>query len=84
MYPIYTHIVYRKLRPVAKFIVPDWEEKVDSGIGLSYRPAARLLGWPAGVNYNQPPFRDYEFGCSTIVPFGVSLFFEVKTFKTAR
>ncbi len=27
---------------VAKFIVPGWGDKVDSGIGLSYRPA-RLL-----------------------------------------
>jgi hypothetical protein len=25
--------------PVAKFIVPDWGDKVDSDIGLSYRPA---------------------------------------------
>jgi hypothetical protein len=33
--------------PVAKFIVPDWVEKVDFGIGLSYRPARlhRLAGW---------------------------------------
>jgi hypothetical protein len=30
--------------PVAKFIVPDWLEKVDFGIGSSYRPA-RLAGW---------------------------------------
>ncbi len=26
-------------RPKAKFIIPDWGDKVDSGIGLSYRPA---------------------------------------------
>jgi hypothetical protein len=25
--------------PVAKFIVSDWGNKVNSGIGLSYRPA---------------------------------------------
>jgi hypothetical protein len=33
-------------KPVAKFIVPDWGDKVDSGIGLSYRPARihRLTG----------------------------------------
>ncbi len=41
--------------PVAKFIVPDWGDKVDSGIGLSYRPAT-YAGRPvlqpyAGVNY---------------------------------
>ncbi len=29
--------------PVAKFIVPDWGDKVDSGIGLSYRPARQHL-----------------------------------------
>jgi hypothetical protein len=31
---------------VAKFIVPDWEDKVNSGIGLSYRQARlhRLAG----------------------------------------
>ncbi len=31
---------------IAKFIVPDWGDKVDSGIGLSYRPAGlhRLTG----------------------------------------
>jgi hypothetical protein len=30
----------------ATFIVPDWEDKVDSGIGLSYLPAMlhRLAG----------------------------------------
>ncbi len=26
-------------KTVAKFIVSDWEDKVDSGIGLSYGPA---------------------------------------------
>ncbi len=31
---------------VAKFIVPDWRDKVSSGIGLSYRPAS--LHWLAG------------------------------------
>jgi hypothetical protein len=35
--------------PAAKFIVPDWgdKDKVDSGIGLSWRPARlhRLAGW---------------------------------------
>ncbi len=34
------------LNPVAKFIVPDWGDKVDYGIGFSYRPARlhRLAG----------------------------------------
>ncbi len=32
--------------PVAKFIVPDWEYKVNSGIGLSYQPSG-----PPGDNY---------------------------------
>jgi hypothetical protein len=39
------------IRPVAKFIVPDREDKVDSGIGMSHRPASicRLPGL-----YNNP------------------------------
>jgi hypothetical protein len=59
-------VVYSKLScvlqleeyAVAKFIVPDWGDKVDSGIGLSYRPArlhrlaARYDTIPhAGVNH---------------------------------
>ncbi len=31
------------MQAVAKFIVPDWGDKVDAGIGLSYLPA-RLHG----------------------------------------
>jgi hypothetical protein len=33
-------------RTVAKFLVPDWEDIVDSGIGLSHRPTRlhRLAG----------------------------------------
>ena len=31
--------LFRRVNPVAKFIVPDWGDKVDSGIGLSYRHA---------------------------------------------
>jgi hypothetical protein len=31
---------------VAKFLVPDWGDKVNSGAGLSYLPAR--LHWPAG------------------------------------
>ncbi len=53
--------------PVAKFIVPDRRDKVDSGIALSYRPAR--LYWLAGRYDNpmpettlSPPPRDYEFG----------------------
>jgi hypothetical protein len=39
------------LGPVAKFLVPDWGDKVDSGIGLSFRSARlhRLAG-----RYNNP------------------------------
>ncbi len=54
-------------RPVAKFKVPDWGDKVDTGIGFLYRPVRlqRLAG-----RYDNPmpkstiylPFRDYEFG----------------------
>ncbi len=37
---------YQK-KPVAKFLVPELGDIVDSGIGLSYRPAS--LYWRAGV-----------------------------------
>jgi hypothetical protein len=39
--------------PVAKFIDPDWEDKVGSGIGLSHRPAR--LNRLAGQNDNPMP-----------------------------
>ncbi len=35
------------LQYIAKFIVPDWGDKVDSGIGLLYLPAR--TGWQAGT-----------------------------------
>ncbi len=62
--------------PVAKFIVPDWGDKTNSGIDLLYRPARlhRLASRydntvPESTIY--PPFRDYEFGyCSTILHTG--------------
>jgi hypothetical protein len=39
-------VEYWVVNTVAKFIVPDWEDKVSSGIGLSARPARlhRLAG----------------------------------------
>jgi hypothetical protein len=42
--------------PVAKFIVPDWGDKVDSGKGLSYRPAKlhRLAGRYDNLCRSQP------------------------------
>ncbi len=40
-----------RLSPVAKFLVPDWENIVDSGIGLSDRPA-RLHRLPG--QYDNP------------------------------
>ncbi len=51
---------------VAKFIVPDGGDKVDSGMVLSYRPT-RLHGRQAGTTTDcrsqlYPPFRNYEFG----------------------
>ncbi len=34
----------------AQFIVPDWGDKVDNGIGLLYRPGpAGSKGWRAGT-----------------------------------
>ncbi len=47
---VYEHICTHK---VAKFIVPDWGDKVDSGIGLSFRPATARLHWLAG-RYDNP------------------------------
>jgi hypothetical protein len=66
--------------PVVEFIVPEWGDKVDYGIGLSYRPARlyilhRLL---AGQYDNPlpelttsphiPTVRDYECGLSRCFP----------------
>jgi hypothetical protein len=51
----------------AEFIVPDWGDKVNSGIGLSYRPA-RLNRLMARYNNHMseltmyPPVWNYEFG----------------------
>ncbi len=56
-----------KANSVAEFMVPDWGDKVDYGIGFSYRTAMPMQpGGPvrqpyAGVNFI-PPVRDYEFG----------------------
>jgi hypothetical protein len=55
----------------AKFIVPDWGDKADSGIGLSYR-TARLHTLVARYNNPMPgqlypPVRDYEF-CYKVSP----------------
>ncbi len=54
--------------PVAEFIDPWLGDKVNSGIGLSYRHA-RLQGWRAVtttlcLSWLYPPVRDYEFGYS--------------------
>jgi hypothetical protein len=52
----------RFLKAVAEFIVPDWGDKVNSGIGLSYRPAGGPVRQPyGGVDYISP-VRDHEFG----------------------
>jgi hypothetical protein len=53
-FPPYLHIPYI---PGAKFIVPDWGDKVNSGD----------IGWGAGTttlcrSQLYPPVRDYEFG----------------------
>ncbi len=65
-------MVYSKLRlvlqleeyAVTKFIVPDWGDKVDSGMGLSYRPARlhRLAG-----RYDNPmPYVAWRAGTTTL------------------
>ncbi len=51
-----------RVQPVAKFIVPDWGDKVNSCIRLSYRPYSKPV-WPgatirephAGVNFISLP-----------------------------
>ncbi len=40
--------LYRRLQ-VAKFLVPGWGDKVNSGIGLSYRGPPCYTGWRAGT-----------------------------------
>jgi hypothetical protein len=50
---------------VAEFIVPDWGDKVNSGIRLSYRPASQVA-WRAGLSTQSgvdffPPIRNNEF-----------------------
>ncbi len=61
-----TYTRSRSTGTVAKFIVPDWEDKVAAGIGLSYRPARihRLAGQYGNPSRRQlyPPVRAYEFG----------------------
>ncbi len=52
--------IWGSSRSVAKFIFPDWGDKVNTGIGVSYRPD-RLHGL-AGWSHLYPPVRDYEFG----------------------
>jgi hypothetical protein len=54
-------VIYSKLKlvlqlevyAVAKFIVPDWGDKVDSGMELSYRPA-RLHRLAGRYEYDNP------------------------------
>ncbi len=46
-----THIVLK-----AKFLVPGLGDKVDSGVGLSYRTGPLgYIGWRAGDTYNPMP-----------------------------
>jgi hypothetical protein len=55
-------------RSVAKFIVPDWRDKVNSGIGLAYRMTKLHIGWRDGTttlcmrSQLYPPVKEYEFG----------------------
>ncbi len=70
---IYFHgVIARDKKQVAKFIVNDWGDKVNSGVGLSYRPARlhRLVGrfdnrMPESTTLH-PQLRDYEFGWLTL------------------
>jgi len=65
--------------PVAKLLVPEWEDIVDSGIGLSYRPArlhrlsgryvnlcqTRLYPQPGTKGLASVPLFDYKYRYST-------------------
>jgi hypothetical protein len=51
---------------VAKFIVPDWRDIVDSGMGCHTDLPTNVRQPNAGVNFI-PPVRDYEFCFSLIV-----------------
>jgi hypothetical protein len=54
----------KRLDPAAQFIVPDWGDKFDYGIGLLYWPV-RLHRLATKTLYRSqlyPPLRDYEFG----------------------
>jgi hypothetical protein len=49
-YILYQRLIFKVLKPVVKFIDSDCGDKVNSGIGLSYRPARLYiyiyyLGW---------------------------------------
>ncbi len=50
-------IILSRRSQVAKFLVPDWGDKVGSGKGLPYRPASRSQLYT--------PVRDYEFNYKT-------------------
>ncbi len=55
----------------AQFIVPDWGNKVDFVLGLSYRPVRlhRLAGRHDNPSRLYPPERDYEFVYWVFHPF---------------
>jgi hypothetical protein len=57
---------------VAKFLVPDWEDKVNCHIGLSYQPAMSYICSRVGtttlcLSQLHPHLRDYEFGFRKLV-----------------
>jgi hypothetical protein len=56
-------IGFVQLRTDAKFIVPDWGDKVDSGMGLSYRPA--MLQRLAGRSDNPMPQSTTLYTCGS-------------------
>ncbi len=66
-YSVYNPVI---IQPDAQFIIPDWGDKVDYGIGLPYRPVRLQAGGPvrqpyAIVDFIPYKIRDYEFGyCS--------------------
>ncbi len=38
---------------VAKFIVPDWGDKVNAGLEVNYIPQSGTMNWATGITYTK-------------------------------
>jgi hypothetical protein len=69
--PMPSSAPYAHISSEAQFIVPDWGDKVDYGIGLLHTVLSGYMDWRAGTTtlcHSRlfPPIRDYEFGYCTL------------------